>query len=98
MALPGVEERVSHGAPSWFVKKQFLIFADQHHDNRMALWCAAPAGVQEVLVSQEPDKYFRPPYVGVRGWIGAYLDVPVDWDEIAEMVREARACVSTSKR
>jgi hypothetical protein len=96
MALPEAEERLSHGEPAWFVrgKKQFAMLSNHHHDDRVAFWCPAPAGVQEVLVAQEPDKFFRPPYVGPRGWIGVYLDVPVDWDEIAEIVREAYRTVA----
>jgi hypothetical protein len=78
MALPEVEERLSHGESSWFVrgKKQFVMFANQHHDDRVGVWCAAPAGAQEVLVGAEPWRFFRPSYVGVRGWLGVYLDVP----------------------
>jgi hypothetical protein len=53
-------------------------------------WCAAPPGVQEALVGSDPGRFFRPPYVGGRGWLGVYLDVPgVDWDEIAEIVADA---------
>jgi hypothetical protein len=46
--------------------------------------------VQEALVGSDPGRFFRPPYVGGRGWLGVYLDVPgVDWDEIAEIVADA---------
>ena len=90
-ALPEVEERLSHGEPTWFVRgrKTFVMLSDHHHDDRLGFWCAAPVGVQEELVSTEPDRFFRPPYVGHRGWLGVYLDVPVDWDEIAAIVTEA---------
>jgi len=99
MALPEVQERPSHGEPAWFVqgKKLFLMFANHHHDDRLAFWCAAPPGVQEALVSSEPTKFFRPPYVGVRGWVGVYLDVPVDWEEVADIVGEAFKCVAPKK-
>ncbi len=96
-ALPGVEERLSHGEPAWFVKKLFVMFADHHHDDRLAFWCAAPPGIQEALVSSEPKKYFRPPYVGVRGWLGVYLDVEVDWSEIEDIVREAYLVIAPPK-
>ncbi|WP_330181116.1 MmcQ/YjbR family DNA-binding protein [Nocardia sp. NBC_01503] len=90
-ALPEVTERLSHGEPTWFVrgKKTFVMFADHHHDDRLGFWCAAPPGVQEELVTAYPVRYFRPPYVGHRGWLGVYLDVPVDWSEIAEIVEDA---------
>jgi hypothetical protein len=91
MAMPEAEERLSHGEPSWFVrgKRQFVTLADHHHDDRLAFWCAAPQGAQETLVDAAPDRFFRPPYVGHRGWLGVYLDVPVDWDEIAGIVEDA---------
>ena len=89
-ALPEVTEKLSHGEPTWFVRKSFVMFADHHHDDRVAFWCAAPPGAQEELVAAAPDRFFRPPYVGVRGWVGVYLDVPdVDWTEIAELVTDA---------
>jgi hypothetical protein len=89
LALPEVAEKLSHGEPTWFVRKTFVTFADHHHDDRLAFWCAAPPGAQEALVAAHPERYFRPPYVGVRGWLGVYLDVPVDWEEIAELVADA---------
>ncbi len=99
MNLPSVEERLSHGEPAWFFKgkKLFVMFADQHHDDRVAFWCAAPSGAQEAMVGSEPEKYFRPPYVGVRGWLGVYLDVEVDWEEVGEIVGEAYRAVVGKK-
>jgi hypothetical protein len=96
LSLPEVEERLSHGEPTWFVrgKRTFVMFADRHHDDRVAFWCAAPEGAQEVLSGSEPERFFRPPYVGHRGWLGVYLDVPVDWDLVAELVREAYRVVA----
>jgi hypothetical protein len=89
LAYPGVTERLSHGEPTWFVKKSFVMFADHHHDDRLAFWCAAPEGAQDVLVGSEPQRYFVPPYVGHRGWLGVYLDVDVDWDAVALIVDDA---------
>src|SRR5713226_9579954 len=71
LALPEVAERQSHGEASWFVAgKQFVTTADHHHDDRLGAWCAAPEGAQEMLVQADPTRFFRPPYVGHRGWIG----------------------------
>lgn len=88
MALPEATERASHGEPTWFVrgKKTFVTYANHHHDDRLAFWCAAPQGAQQILVGSDPERFFVPPYVGYRGWLGVYLDVPVDWDEIADIV------------
>ncbi|MBI5087566.1 MAG: MmcQ/YjbR family DNA-binding protein [Actinobacteria bacterium] len=100
MALPEVTERLSHGEPTWFVrdKKVFVQSSDHHHDDRLGFWCAAPPGVQAELVETEPERFYRPPYVGGRGWLGVYLDVPdLDWDEIASIVREAYRVVAPAK-
>jgi hypothetical protein len=99
LALPGVEERLSHGEPAWFVKdRSFATTADHHHDDRVAVWLAAPGGRQESLVETDPERFFRPPYVGVRGWLGVYLDVPVDWGELAALIAAAHATVLEQSR
>jgi len=97
LALPEVTERVSHGEPAWFIrgKRMFVTYVDHHHDDRVGFWCAAGAGEAAALVAEDGRRYFIPPYVGHRGWLGAYLDVPdVDWDEIAELVVDAYRAVA----
>lgn len=76
LALPETSERLSHGEPTFFVhNKVFVMFANNHHhDGRVAVWLPAPPGAQEELLAAAPDCFFRPPYVGVRGWIGIELD------------------------
>lgn len=91
-ALPELTERPSHGAPTFFVrdKRSICMLHDDHHgEHGTALWAAAPPGVQEQLVEGEPERFFRPPYVGHRGWVGVHLDVDPDWGEVDEIVREA---------
>ena len=98
-ALPDVTERESHGEPAWFVgKRLFLTLADHHHDDRVAFWAAAPDGAQEALVRSHPDHYFRPPYYGHRGWIGMWLDLTLDWDEVADRVREAYTTIANGPK
>jgi hypothetical protein len=99
LAYPGVTERLSHGAPSFFAGKQFLtIWTDGHHDHRFPhLWCAAPPGVQDELASSEPDRFFRPPYVGTRGWIGVRLDAGIDWSEMESICQDAFRTVAPRK-
>jgi hypothetical protein len=97
LELSETSERPSHGAPSFFVrdKKCFLMLLDNHHDDgRFAIWCAAPPGNQELLVQADPERFFRPPYVGHRGWLGVMLHGKVDWDEIAGIVEDAFATVA----
>jgi hypothetical protein len=97
LALPETTERTSHSAPTFFVrKKTFVYFWDNHHDDgRVAVWASAPPGVQEEVLESEPDRFFRPPYVGHRGWIGYRLDQgPVDGDELAAVVADAYRTVA----
>jgi hypothetical protein len=99
LAYPQTTERLSHGEPTWFIqdKKTFVMYANHHHDERLAFWCAAPDGAQDVLTAAAPERFFRPPYVGTRGWLGVYLDVPVDWDEIAQIVDDAYRTVAPKR-
>jgi len=97
MALPQVEERPSHGEAAWFFqgKSLFVMFVDHHHDESVGIWCAAHPGAQTALVASNPTAFYVPPYFGKRGWVGVRLDVlPVDWDEVAEVIAEGYASVS----
>jgi len=99
-SLPEVEERLSHGAPTFFFRgrKSFVMFHDDHHgDGRLAIWCHAPQGVQQLLVTEEPERFFVPAYVGHRGWVGVRLDVDVDWGEVSGIVRDAYRMVVPAK-
>ena len=92
LGLPETSERPSHGAPTFFIrdKRSFATVWDSHHgDGRFALICAAPAGMQAALVEADPDRFYVPPYVGHRGWIGVRLDRGFDRDEIAGIVEDA---------
>jgi hypothetical protein len=94
LGLPQTSERRSHGAPTFFVreKRAFLMVLDNHHgDGRFAIWCAAPDGIQRALVDSDPARFFVPPYVGGRGWVGMRLDRPFEWDELAGLAEDAYA-------
>jgi hypothetical protein len=96
--FPEATEKASHGAPAFFVRKQFaVVWTDGHHDHDFPhLWCAAETGAQEALVAAS-DRYFRPPYVGHRGWIGLRLDGDVDWQEVGEILEEAYRTVAPAR-
>lgn len=96
MSMPEATERLSHSEPAWFVrdKKLFVMYADRHHDDRVAFWCAAPDGAQRALVANAPGRFFVPPYVGHRGWLGVYLDVRQDWKMLAAIIEDAWRCVA----
>ena len=100
LALPETSERLSHGAPTFFVrgKRAFLmVMTDHHGDGRFAMWCAAAEGVQAMLVEADPERFFVPPYVGHRGWLGMRLDRGMDQDELAGLVEDAYAEVAPAK-
>jgi len=97
LALPEVTERLSHGAPTWFVggKTFVTLWAHGHHaDEFPHLWCAGLPGAQQELAASDPGRFFRPPYVGGRGWIGVRLDRDLDWTEIAELCQDAYRAVA----
>ncbi len=98
LALPEVTEKISHGEPTFFVRKKvFAMFANNHHnDGRIAVWCPAPLGVQAALIEAEPEKFFKPPYVGVRGWIGILLD-RIEDHELASHLRQSWLLIAPKK-
>ena len=100
LALPETSERRSHGAPTFFVrgKRAFVMVLTNHHgDGRFAVWCAAAAGMQTMLVDADPERFFVPPYVGHRGWLGVRLDRGIDWGELTGIVEDAYAEVAPAK-
>ncbi|MGH8986131.1 MAG: MmcQ/YjbR family DNA-binding protein [Acidimicrobiia bacterium] len=108
LALPEVKERLSHGAPCFFVrdKRPVCYYHDDefNSDGRVSLWCPAPPGVQEELVASEPERFFEPP-PSAKGtfsdWLGVFLDTSgankVDWDEIAAILEDAFREVAPKK-
>ena len=107
LALPDVNERVSHGVPCFFIRDKLALcyFHDNHRDDgRVSLWCPAPPGTQEEMVASEPDRFFAPPTSAsgtFSGWLGLYLDTDgddqVDWDEIAALLADAHRTVAPSQ-
>ena len=99
LALPGVAEKLSHGAPAFSAGEQFVqLWADGHHDHSFPhFWCAAPPGAQEQLVASEPDRFFRPPYVGHRGWIGVRLDRRPRWGQIEDVIEDAYRAIAPKR-
>ena len=98
LALPGVTERLSHGEPTFFVgKKVFAMFANNHHnDGHVAVWLPVPSGAQPMLIDGAPQKFFKPPYVGVRGWVGIEL-AAIDDDELAHHITTAWRLIAPAK-
>jgi len=100
MALPEANERVSHGEPTWFAGKGkvFAMIDGHHHDSpHLSVWLPQPPDVQESLIDGDPGRFFRPPYVGGKGWVGVVLDTKPDWSVVAGLVRESYLHVASAK-
>ena len=97
-ALPETTEKLSHGEPTFFVRKKvFAMFSNNHHnDGHVAVLVPAPPGIQAMLIDGAPNKFYKPPYVGVRGWVGLELD-HVDNEELAFHIREAWMMIAPKK-
>ncbi len=97
-ALPETTEKLSHGAPTFFVqKKVYAIFSDNHHnDGHLSVLLPAPPGFQTVLIEDSPEKFYKPPYVGVRGWVGVELGCVSD-EELASHIHQAWRLIASKK-
>jgi hypothetical protein len=89
-ALPETLEKLSHGEPTFFIRKKvFAMFSNNHHnDGHIAVMVPAAIGIRAMLIESSPDKFYKPPYVGVRGWVGIELDRISD-EELAFHIHEA---------
>ena len=96
---PETDERISHGAPTWWGgKKTFATFHVNHHgDDRVAVWVKFAKEDQQDLVDSNPDVFFIPPYVGPSGWIGIRLDRKVDWGVVAGLLEEGYRMVAPKR-
>jgi hypothetical protein len=91
LALPETSEKVAWGEPTWRVKGKLFAQLDNHHHgaDHLAVWLPAPLGEQESLVFLDPQRFFRPPYVGPRGWVGVRIDRGPDWKLVTSLVKQA---------
>lgn len=89
LSLPEAEERETWGSPTFRVRDKIFAMARDRDDGRPAVWCKAPSGAQAILVGADPARFFAPPYVGPKGWVGVILDDGPDWDEVATLVRRS---------
>jgi len=96
--LPETTEKISHGEPTWFVRKKvFAMFSNNHHnDGHVAVTVPAAIGIQAALIKASPEKFYKPPYVGVRGWIGIEVDRVSD-EELAMHIKEAWKLIAPPK-
>jgi hypothetical protein len=100
MGFPEANERVSHGEPTWFAGKGkvFAMLDNHHHDSpHLSVWLPQPMGVQETLIEADPERFFRPPYVGPSGWVAMVLDTKPDWAAVEDLIESAFVFVATKK-
>jgi hypothetical protein len=96
VALPGVTEKIAWGEPTWRAGKIFAQTDTHHHGAaHLAVWLPARPGVQQALVDENPAQFFRPPYVGHKGWIAVRIDRKPDWKVVAGLVADAYRCVAS---
>ena len=92
LALPDSFEKVSHGAPTfWATKKTFAMYASavhHHGGGRPAVWIKATPMNQALVIADDPERYFKPPYVGPGGWIGVWLDKRPPWTAVAALLED----------
>lgn len=96
LGLPETHEKEAWGDPTFRVRDRIFAMA-KRGDGRISVWCKAPEGSQEVLVGADPARFFVPPYVGHKGWIGMRLDDGPDWGEVTVVVRRSYRLVAPKK-
>jgi hypothetical protein len=91
LALPETTEKLAWGEPTWRVRGRLFAQLDDHHHgaDHLAVWLPAPLGEQEAMIFTDPARFFRPPYVGHRGWVGVRIDRRPDWALVATLVEQA---------
>ena len=91
LALPETTEKIAWGEPTWRVKGKLFAQLDNHHHgaDHLAVWLPAPLGEQEAMIFADPVRFFRPPYVGGRGWVGVRIDRAPDWALVTTLVAQA---------
>src|SRR4029077_8495448 len=99
LALPDTTEKIAWGEPTWRVRGKLFAQLDDHHHraDHLAVWLPAPLGEQEAMIFTDPERFFRPPYVGPRGWVGVRIDRRPNWTVVAKLVEQAYHMVATAK-
>jgi predicted DNA-binding protein (MmcQ/YjbR family) len=100
LALPDTSEKLAWSEPTWRVRGKIFAQLDNHHHGaeHLAVWLPAPLGEQEAMIFADPARFFRPPYVGQRGWVGVRIDRRPDWTVVAKLVKQAYGLIATPRR
>jgi hypothetical protein len=87
--LPEATEGAGVGNPTWRVREKIFAMRHDLHAGRWSMWCKAAPGIQEMLVTSDPEQFFVPPYVGHHGWVGVWLDAEIDWEMVSDLVKQS---------
>ena len=102
LALPGAQEVEAWGAPTFRVKnKLFAMYASEtssHTGGRPGVWVKSTLVNQDLLLQQQPNRFFKPPYVGPSGWVGIYLDKRPNWKLVAEIIEDGHSLLTKKSR
>ena len=100
LALPDTTEKLAWSEPTWRVRGKLFAQLDNHHHgaDHLAVWLPAPLGEQEAMIFTDPARFFRPPYVGHRGWVGVRIDRRPNWTVVARLVKQAYGLVAPRRR
>ena len=102
LALPGSDEKVSHGRPAFFTKKIFAIYwavtkGDHHSGQHDQALVFLPDPDEAEAIAQHAHT-FIPAYWGPSGWLGYDLSAKsTDWDEVTELVEDSFRQTATKK-
>jgi predicted DNA-binding protein (MmcQ/YjbR family) len=96
LTFPEAVERLTWDEPTYRVREKIFAY-ERNLEGRVAAICKAPQGQQAVLVRDAPERYYVPPYVGTKGWVGVWLDDATDWDAVAALVRNSYVLVAPKR-
>jgi predicted DNA-binding protein (MmcQ/YjbR family) len=96
LSLPEAEERETWGEPTFRVRDKIFALI-RRGDGRLSFWCKAAPGIQPAMIASDPGRYFYPPYVGHKGWVGVRIDGDVDWDDLADVLTDSYRLIAPKR-
>jgi len=96
--LPEASEKEAWGDPTWRVNDHiFAMQKGNHAGGRPSVWFKAPPGSHAPALDRDPERLFVPPYVGHQGWLGYYLDGPIDWAFLADLITDSYRVIAPKR-
>ena len=100
LALPDATEKEAWGDPTWRIRDKFFAMQKGNYaGGRPSVWLKAEESAQVMLVAADPERFFVPPYVGHKGWIGVYMDTArIDWPMLADLIADSHRLIGSRRR